>query len=119
MREDRLRLVDILEAIENVERYSSKGRRTFKDDELIRIWILHHIQIIGEASANLSADFRDRYSQIEWARIEAMRNILIHQYFGIDWQEVWDTAAKDLPQLKTKIQSVLHELGESPGPKKP
>ena len=114
MRDDRLRLLDIVEGIENIEKYSSGGRDAF--DELIRIWMVHHIQIIGEASANLSADFRERHSEIEWARIVAMRNILIHQYFGIDWQEVWDTTVKDLPQLKTKIQSILRELEESSGP---
>jgi uncharacterized protein with HEPN domain len=115
MRDDRTRLLDILEAIENVEKYLSRGHDAFVNDELIRVWIVHHIQNIGEAAANLSIDFREQYAQVPWARIIAMRNILVHQYFGIDWQEVWDTAVQDLPPLKTQIQSILDELAERPG----
>jgi len=116
MRDDRLRLLDILEAIENIEKYSSRGHEAFVRDELIRIWIVYHIQTIGEASANLSVSLRDRYPGTRWTRIISMRNILVHQYFGIDWQEVWDTAVRDLPQLKIRIQSILREWSENAGP---
>jgi uncharacterized protein with HEPN domain len=59
MRDERSRLLDILEAIENAEKYSSSGQKAFEESELIRVWIAHQIQIIGEASASLSKDFRD------------------------------------------------------------
>ncbi len=115
MRDDRTRLLDILEAIENVDKYLSRGHNAFLNDELIRVWIVHHIQNIGEAAANVTIEFRKQYLQVPWAQIISMRNILVHQYFGIDWQEVWDTAVGDLPQLKTQIQSILSELEESAG----
>jgi uncharacterized protein with HEPN domain len=117
MRDQRTRLLDILEAIENVEKYLARGHEAFAHDELVRVWIAHHIQTIGEAAANLATDFREQYAQVPWARIIAMRNILVHQYFGIDWQEVWDTAVRDLPPLKTQIQSILDELDQIPGGK--
>jgi len=110
MRDDRSRLLDILEAIENVEKYSSRGHEAFVQDELIRVWIVYHIQTIGEAAANLTMGLRERFTGIPWTRIVSMRNVLIHQYFGIDWQEVWDTAVRDIPRLKTQVQSILREL---------
>jgi uncharacterized protein with HEPN domain len=109
MRDERSRLLDILEAIENVEKYFVLGKEAFEESELIRVWMAHQIQIIGEASANLSAEFRHQHPQIPWARIIGMRNILVHQYLGTDWQEVWDTAVTDLPKLKTEAQRILRQ----------
>ena len=56
MRDDRERLLDILEAIERIEKYTSKGREVFKDDELIQTWVVHHLKIIGEATRALSSE---------------------------------------------------------------
>ena len=76
MRDDRERLFDIQEAIERIERYASRGRETFETEELIQVWILHHLQIIGEASRALSDDLKDRNPTIPWSQIVGMRNIL-------------------------------------------
>ena len=57
MRDDSERLKDILEAIENIEKYASRGKELFEQDELIQVWIIHHLQIIGEASAAMSQNF--------------------------------------------------------------
>jgi len=89
MRDSRTRLLDMLEAIENIERYAARGRRVFEDDELAQTWIIHHLQIIGEAAARLDRDFHDAHPAIPWAAIVAMRNILVHDYFGLDVEEVW------------------------------
>ena len=115
MRDDESRLLDILEAIENVQKYTSKGHEAFSQDELVRVWIAHHIQTIGEAAANLSLDFRESHSHVPWRRMIGMRNILVHQYFGIDWHEVWDTAVTDLPSLKIQIRGILDERAEGDG----
>lgn len=88
--------------------------RRFCTTNSFRVWIVHHIQTIGEAAANLQSGFQEQHAQVPWARIVAMRNILVHQYFGIDWQEVWDTAVLDLPQLKVQIEAILRELEPSP-----
>jgi uncharacterized protein with HEPN domain len=114
MRHDPERLKDIIEAIESIEKYASKGFDVYAADELIRVWVLHHIQIIGEAAANLSPVIKDRYPNIPWPDIVAMRNVLVHQYFGVDLQEVWDTATLDLPTLKAQIKIVLDEFDQPP-----
>jgi uncharacterized protein with HEPN domain len=107
LRRDRQRLEDILEAIERIEKYAGGGRATFDRDELIQTWVLHHLQIIGEAVRGLSDDIRSAHPDIPWAQIAAMRNILVHDYFGIDLEEVWAAVVRDLPQLKAKIAAAL------------
>jgi uncharacterized protein with HEPN domain len=110
MRDDPERLQDILGAIESIEKYTSKGFDVYSGDELIQVWILHHIQIIGEAAANLSPAIAEQYPDIPWPDIVAMRNVLVHQYFGVDLQEVWDTVSTDLPILKAQIRTILDEF---------
>jgi uncharacterized protein with HEPN domain len=107
VRRERERLLDILEAIERIEKYAEGGKETFESDELIQTWIVHHIEIIGEACRSLSNDFQATFSNIPWADIVGMRNILIHHYFGIDTNAVWSVVEKDLPELKLNIQEIL------------
>ena len=110
MRGERGRLLDILEAIERIEKYAEEGKDVFEADELIQTWVLHHIAIIGEACRTLPDDFQARYSNVPWADIVAMRNILVHHYFGIDTNAVWSVVERDLPELKLNIQTILRGL---------
>jgi uncharacterized protein with HEPN domain len=110
MRNERERLLDILEAIERIEKYADEGKEAFDEDELIQTWIVHHITIIGEACRTVSDDFQARYANIPWADIVGMRNILVHHYFGIDTDAVWSVVEKDLPELKLNIQAILKNL---------
>ena len=104
MRDDNERLNDILEAIQRIEVYSAQGQEAFERDELIQTWIVHHLQIIGEAANRLSAEFRATHEEIPWPQIIAMRNILVHTYFHVDLNEVWNTVERDLPELKGKVK---------------
>jgi len=110
MRDDRERLLDILEAIERIEKYAAQGQETFERDELVQTWIVHHLQIIGEASRTLSADLKDQHPEVPWSKIIGMRNILVHDYFGIDVDVVWSVVERDLPDLKRQIEARLQEL---------
>ena len=110
MRDDRERLLDILEAIEQIDKYASQGRPAFEDDELIQIWVLHHLQPIGEATRALSPEVKQSHSEAPWAQIAGMRNILVHQYFGIDTSAVWNVVEGDLPTLKQQVEAILSEL---------
>jgi len=110
MRDDRERLLDILEAIERIEKYAAQGQETFERNELVQTWIVHHLQIIGEASRTLSADLKDQHPEVPWSKIIGMRNILVHDYFGIDVDVVWSVVERDLPDLKRQIEARLQEL---------
>jgi uncharacterized protein with HEPN domain len=104
MRSPEERLQDILDAISSVEKYASLGRSRYDEDELVQTWILHHLQVIGEATSHLGGEFRSQYPDIPWAPIVAMRNILVHEYFGIDLDEIWLVVENDLPRLKRSLE---------------
>ena len=110
MRDNREWLLDILEAIERIERYSSRGRQAFEEDELIQSWILHQLQIIGEALRNISEDFKSDHREFPWKESIGMRNILIHRYFELDENIVWMVVVRDLPALEEKVRSALEEF---------
>ena len=112
MRNDRERLYDILEAIERIEKYTARGRPVFDEDELIQTWVLHHLQLIGEAVRALSINTTSSSEDIEWGKIVGMRNILVHNYFSIDTDIVWAVIENDLENLKAKIQKFLDENSE-------
>jgi uncharacterized protein with HEPN domain len=112
MRDDRERLRDILEAIDDIDRYAARGKDAFLADELVSSWILHHLIILGEAAASVDASFRDRFPKIPWPEIVAFRNILIHHYFGVDLEEVWVVVERDLPELRRKIEAILGDTEE-------
>ena len=112
MRSERERLLDILEAIERIEKYAAKGKSAFAADELIQNWMVNHITVIGEACRSLSDEFQARYAHVPWADIIGMRNILVHHYFGIDEDAVWSVVEKDIPELKFNIETILKSLKE-------
>jgi uncharacterized protein with HEPN domain len=109
MKDDTRWLLDIIEAIERIERYSSRGKDAFEEDELIQNWIVHHLQVIGEAARSLSPDVREETKDIPWAKIIGMRHILVHRYFKIDRDLVWSVAVGDLANLKQRIEAILEE----------
>jgi uncharacterized protein with HEPN domain len=89
VRDDRERLKDILKAADHILGKTGDGRVTFEADEMLQVWVLHHLQIIGEAARSLSPEFRQRHPDTVWAEAAGMRNILVHHYFEIDADEVW------------------------------
>lgn len=110
MRDDQELLLDILDSIEKIEKYASRGKEAFIEDELLQVWIVYHIQIIGEAANHVSDSLQDQYPDVSWPDIVGMRNVLVHQYFGIDLVQIWDTVRIDLPILKSKIRTILYKL---------
>jgi uncharacterized protein with HEPN domain len=112
MKDDRERLLHIQEAIERIEKYAKRGKAAFARDELIQTWILRHLQIIGEACRVLSPELKTQHSDVPWSDIIGMRNILVHDYFGIDVEAVWSAVERDLPVLKKKIEAILLEMNK-------
>jgi uncharacterized protein with HEPN domain len=109
LRDDQAWLLDILEALSKIEKYAAKGERAFCEEELIQVWIIYYIQIAGEAANQLSDSIKSHHPDIPWKGIIGMRNVLVHQYFGLDLDEIWDTVTDDLPLLNVKIQELLDE----------
>ena len=110
MTDDQELLLDILDSIEKIEKYALRGKDVFIEDELLQVWIVYHIQIIGEAANHVSDSLRDQHLDVPWPDIVGIKNVLVHQYFGIDLVQIWDTVRIDLPILKAKIRTILDEL---------
>ena len=110
MRGDLEHILDILDAIQQIENYYIQGKDAFIREELLQVWFIHHLQIIGEAVRNLSDDLRIVYTEIPWHQIVAMRNILVHDYLSVDLEEVWNTIERDIPELKCKLKIILRNL---------
>ncbi|MGZ5443096.1 MAG: HepT-like ribonuclease domain-containing protein [Thermoanaerobaculia bacterium] len=111
MRDVRERLRDILEAIERIERYASRGREAFFHDELVQTWVIRHLQIIGEAARAIPEDVRAVAADIPWPKITGMRHILVHDYFGIDLELVWAVVQDELAPLQDGVRRLLITLG--------
>jgi len=109
MKDDRERILDMQEAVMRIEKYALRGKDAFESDELIQNWIIHHLQIIGEAAARITQEFREQYPNIPWTQIVGMRNILVHNYFGVDAEIVWSVVEKDIPVLKKNIEQVINK----------
>jgi uncharacterized protein with HEPN domain len=112
MRDPKERIRDILEAIAAIERYLDRGRAAFEQDELLQGWFVRHLQIIGEAARALPEEVRAMAPDIEWAKIIGMRNVLVHGYFDIDLDIVWNAAERDIPALKFPAERLLKRLEE-------
>ena len=107
MRADKERIQDILNAIERIERFTSEGKNHFFSNEMIQSAVIYQIQIIGEASYKISEDFKLLYKDIPWKNIEGTRHIIVHDYFRVNLNIIWDVIEKNLPELKKKLINLL------------
>jgi len=110
VRDDAGRLQDILDSIQRIEEGIGSGRQRFESDEMLQVWVVHHLQIIGEAARSISQPLRVAHPEIPWTNVIAMRSLLVHEYFGVDLEEVWSTAANDLALLRPEVEAMLAEL---------
>jgi len=100
----------MLEAIEHIERYASRGRDAFERDELIQNWIVRPLQIIGEAARATPQEVQERAANVPWSKIIGMRPILVHDYFRIDTEIVWGVVEHDLTGLRQSLAGCLTNL---------
>ena len=114
MRRDELYLRDIIEAAGHIALDISEMRRDdFVANRTVRDAVARNLTIIGEACARISAGLKEKYTDIPWPDIVAFRNILVHSYFGIDWDIVWLAASREAPLLAAEVGRILE--AEFPG----
>ena len=113
MRDPKERLRDILEATAAIERYLGRDKAAFEQDELLQTWFLRHLQIIGEAARSLPEEVRALAPDIPWPKIIGMRNVLVHGYFEIDTDIVWEAASRDVPALRPGVERLLGGLEQA------
>jgi uncharacterized protein with HEPN domain len=108
---DKVRLQHALDAILEVEGYlHNTDFSGFMENSMMRFACIKQMEIIGEASNHVSNYTKAKFSTIEWTQIVGMRNVFVHEYFGVDSSLVWEIIRNDLPELKEKIIQILDNL---------
>ena len=117
MKPDRAYLLHIMECVRRVEENTSEGREHFLRTHTLQDAVLRNLQTMSEATQRLSEELKEKHSDVDWRRIAAFRNVLVHDYLGIDLERVWQITQQDLQHLKRAIAVALEgaDQGESPG----
>ncbi|MBI4980028.1 DUF86 domain-containing protein [Candidatus Woesearchaeota archaeon] len=107
---DLIFLKHILESIEKIESYTkNSSKEKFTKQIQLQDAIIRRLEIMGEAAKNITSDFKNKHNSLPWSEMIRTRDKVIHGYFGIDLDIVWDITQKDLPLLKKQIKKVLSE----------
>ena len=109
MKNDKVYLQHILDSIDTIEMYIENIEKDefLNDPKLVNDGVVRQLEIIGEATKNISEEYRRGHPEVEWSKVIGMRNRIAHEYFYIDYEVVWDTVKRDLPKLKEQIQRLL------------
>ena len=99
--------IDILDSINKIDKFLS-GYESFKNDDKTQYAVVRALEIIGEASKKIPLDIRQLFTDVPWREMTGMRDILIHDYFGVDTEVVWKTTSVDLPPLRIKLQNIIN-----------
>ena len=110
MKGDRLPLVHMLECADRIRAYTAEGRAAFMQDERTQDAVIRNFEIIGEAAKRVSEASRRRAPNIPWTRVAGFRDVLMHQYEGVDLEQVWNRVEQDLPPLQQALRILLDSL---------
>ncbi|MDF0667980.1 MAG: DUF86 domain-containing protein [Nitrospira sp.] len=109
-RDSKVYLEDILEATRKITAYTGAlSKAEFMEDEKTIDAVVRNLEVIGEAVKKLPEDLRAQHSAVEWKKIAGLRDILIHEYFGLDAEIVWDIVRNKVPALDREVRTMLHE----------
>lgn len=108
MKDDKLYLIHISESINKIESYmTGLDFSAFMKNTMAQDAVLRKLQVLAESTQRLSDNFKSQHPEIEWYKISGLRNILVHDYLGIDLETVWTVAERKLPELKALTLSAL------------
>jgi uncharacterized protein with HEPN domain len=114
VKDDRLYLHHILECIGFVGEFTKEGKEFFFADRKTQDAVVRNLQILAESTTRLSDHLKAPHSSVDWHAISAFRNVVVHDYLGVDLQQVWRIVENSLPVLKRTVEAILRELGNSP-----
>jgi uncharacterized protein with HEPN domain len=102
---------DILESINRIENYTADlDYDDFIKNDLVKDAVLRNLEVIGEAAKNIPDEVREVFTDIPWRRIIGLRNIVIHEYFGVDFENIWKIIKENIPEVKPYIEQISKKL---------
>ena len=107
MNKDTLYLESMRECLERIDDYTEGGEEVFMTSKLVQDGVIRNLEVIGEATKNLSDDLRSANPEIPWRQIAGMRDVLIHDYLRVNLRRIWQTVVSDLPPLRIVINTLL------------
>jgi len=108
MKDDSVYLRHIMECIRRIEENVKDGREQFMASHTLQDAVIRNLQTLAESTQRLSDDLKEAQPEIEWDRIAAFRNVLVHDYLGIDIERIWEITQRDIPELKQAILAMLN-----------
>jgi len=109
VKDDKLYLLHIKEAIEWIEEFTKAGETEFFEDRKTQDAVLRNLHTLSESTQRLSDELKESYPEVDRRTIAAFRNVVVHDYLGVDLDRIWDILEDDLPNLKLKIGNILDE----------
>jgi len=110
VKDDKMYLLHILDAIQRILAYTGEGEAAFFADTKTQDAVVRNLEIIGEATKNLSTELKEGHPEVPWKQVSGMRDKLIHDYFGVNFRLVFEVVRQNLPVLKQSIESILQGL---------
>ena len=112
MKDDRLYLVHIQDCIDRILQFTSDGKDAFLADRKTQDAVLRNLHTLAESIQRISTGTKLKYPEVPWREISAFRNVVVHDYLGIELEQIWDIIDRDLPILKIQISTICDELGQ-------
>lgn len=111
MKDDSVYLNHIMDSIRRIEENVKEGRERFMASHTLQDAVIRNLQTMAESTQRLSDDLKETHPEIEWYRIAAFRNVLVHDYLGIDIERIWEITQQDVPELKRAILAMINLSG--------
>ena len=112
MKDDSVYLQHILECIRRIEEDAAEGKERFLTSHTLQDAVIRNLQTMAESTQRLSDSLKDKHNEIDWFRIAVFRNVLVHDYLGIDVEKIWEITQRDVPPLKKAVATMLGKKSE-------
>ena len=112
MKDDKLYLIYIVECLSRIQQYTVEGKDGFMRDSKTQDAVLRNLQTLSESTQHISSHLKAAHDEVDWKRIAGFRNILVHEYLGVNMARVWEIIQHGLPELENHVAAILRELKE-------
>ena len=109
MKDDRLYVHHILDCVHRIGRYCQNGEEAFRESQLVQDAVLRNLQTLAESTQRISDELKSLHPEVDWRAIAGFRNVLVHDYLGINLERVWEIVSVHLPVLGSQMEAIRHE----------